>query len=162
MTTIEIIKLGQRYLSLWPEKKELTMYFADYKVVQSARFICKYFPALALFTFMMQFYFSSGLYAGIGFDTLSTDNILSALGQALFYGVFIGSLPIQALVIVGVKADKFLPPSLASWYREGIEKMKSANNGQSIDPVVSKLATYKPRYIDLAQLLQLTFLAAKK
>jgi len=64
--------------------------------------------------------------------------------------MFILSMPVQALVILGVKADKFLPPTLASWYKEGVAKFNE--NGGSI-----KLSVHKPRYIDLAYLLNVTY-----
>lgn len=153
LSVVQIIKLGQQYLKLWPEKPELARYFSDYKSVQSARFVCRYFPALALFTFIMQVYVGSGLPFGEG----SIAAAANTLGVALVYGLFILSIPVQALVILGVKADKFLPPSLASWYREGLEKAKEKNNQEQF----SKLAVYKPRFIDLAQLLQLTFAQSK-
>jgi len=149
LSVVQLIKLGQRYLNFWPEKPELSHYFSDYRSIQVARFVCRYFPALALFTVIIQVYFGSGYPLGQG----SIDGVANALGQALVYGLFILSLPIQALVILGVKADKFLPPSLASWYRSGLEKAKEQK--QKIN--LSELTIYKPRYIDLAQLLQLTF-----
>jgi uncharacterized membrane protein YfbV (UPF0208 family) len=127
----------------------------------------------------MQLYFSSGLFFGqevVG--QVAINNALSALPQALVYGLFLLSLPIQALVVSGVKADKLLPPALASWYRSGLEKAKQQsamkesdvdsgfynhNNKKSDDDInrhtINKLTIYKPRYIDLAQLLQLTFSA---
>ncbi|GAA6172687.1 terminus macrodomain insulation protein YfbV [Colwellia sp. KU-HH00111] len=149
LSVVDLIKLGQRYCKLWPEKAELAKYFADYSAVQSARFVCRYFPALALFTFIMQLYFASGYFTGSG----SVNNAINALPQALVYGLFILSIPVQALVVLGVKADKFLPPSLASWYRSGIEKVKEQGNHSKFN----ELSLSKPKYIDLAQLLQLTF-----
>ena len=149
LSVVELIKLGQRYIKLWPEKAELAKYFADYHAVQSARFVCRYFPALALFTFIMQLYFASGYINGAG----NINNAMGALPQALVYGLFLISIPVQALVVLGVKADKFLPPSLASWYRTGLEKAKE----QSSERKITDLTVSKPRYIDLAQLLQLTF-----
>jgi len=151
MNVVEIIKLGQRYLKLWPEKSELGQYFDDYQAVQSGRFVCRYFPALALFTFIMQLYVSSGYPVGSG----SIDKALMALPQALVYGLFLVSIPVQALVLSGVKADKFLPPSLASWYRESINKAKEQNSASISSEI--KAQTSKPRYIDLAQLLSVTF-----
>lgn len=149
LSVVELIKLGQKYINFWPEKIELAQYFADYRAVQSARFVCRYFPALALFTFIMQLYFASGFISGVG----SMNNAMIALPQALVYGLLLLTIPVQALVVLGVKADKFLPPSLASWYRTGLEKVKEQNkHGNYTDLTVSK-----PRYIDLAQLLQLTF-----
>lgn len=167
MTVVQLIKLGQKYLQLWPNKPELARYFIDYKAVQTCRFVCRYFPALALFTFIMQLYFASGLPLGQG----SVSNALNALPHALVYGLFILTMPVQALVISGVKADKLLPPSLASWYRSGLTKAKRQGEqilaGKLITPEnkrtaesINKLAVYKPRYIDLARLLNLTFYTA--
>ncbi len=149
LSVIELIKLGQQYVNFWPEKAELAQYFSDYRAVQSARFVCRYFPALALFTFIMQLYFASGYFTGAG----SINSAMSALPQALVYGLFLLSIPVQTLVILGVKADKFLPPSLASWYRAGLEKAKEQGSQNKL----TDLTVSKPRYIDLAQLLQLTF-----
>jgi len=178
ISVIQLIKLGQKYLSLWPERTELANYFVDYRAVQSARFVCRYFPALAIFIVLMQLYFASGLFYDK--DILSQviiDKVFLAMPKALFYGLFLLSLPIQALVISGVKADKLLPPSLASWYRSGLDKAKQKSALQNrpdqvkqghyeSHPLVAEqdnmktinqMAIYKPRYIDLAQLLQLTF-----
>ena len=154
LSVVQIIKLGQQYIRFWPEKAELANYFADYRAVQSARFVCRYFPALALFIFIMQLYFSSGLFFGSG----SISNMLNALPQALIFGLLLLSIPVQSLVVLGVKADKFLPPSLASWYRSGLEKAKEQGSHNQL----TNLTIYKPRYIDLAQLLQLTFSAKNK
>ncbi len=164
ISVVQLIKLGQKYLSLWPDKPELTQYFEDYRGVQSARFVCRYFPALAMFTVIMQLYIASGYPLGQG----SIGNALNALPQALVYGLFLLSMPVQALVFSGVKADKLLPPPLASWYHSGLEKVKQQiaeqrerNNGYNNDSAIDNLAKYKPRYIDLAQLLQLTFATTK-
>jgi uncharacterized membrane protein YfbV (UPF0208 family) len=164
ISVVQLIQLGRKYLSLWPDKPELTHYFEDYRSVQSARFVCRYFPALAMFTVIMQLYVASGYPLGQG----SINNAINALPQALVYGLFLLSLPVQALVFSGVKADKLLPPSLASWYQSSVEKVKQQgkehfseqgkqSNGHKNDNAIANLATYKPRYIDLAQLLQLTY-----
>lgn len=149
LSVVQLIKLGQKYIKFWPEKAELARYFTEYRAVQSARFVCRTFPALALFIFTMQLYFSSGFFLGSG----SINNVLNALPQALVYGLFFLSIPVQALVILGVKADKLLPPSLASWYRSGLEKAKEQGSQNKL----TDLAVAKPRYIDLAKLLQLTY-----
>jgi len=60
------------------------------------------------------------------------------------------SFPIQTLVILGVKADKYLPPSLENWYRESLARI----NEQGGD---LKLSANKPRYLDLAKLLHLSY-----
>lgn len=149
LSVVQLIKLGQKYINFWPEKAELSRYFSDYQAVQSARFVCRYFPALALFIFIMQLYFSSGFFLGSG----SVTNVINALPQALVYGMFLLSIPVQALVVLGVKADKLLPPSLASWYRSGLDKAKEQGSQNKL----ADLTIAKPRYIDLAKLLQLTF-----
>ena len=153
ISVVQLIKLGQKYCNYWPEKAELAKYFAEYRAVQSARFVCRYFPALALFTVVMQLYLSSGFMTGSG----NINNALNALPTALVYGIFLISIPIQSLVMLGVKADKFLPPSLASWYRSGLEKAKEQGSINQL----KDLAISRPKYIDLAKLLQLTF-ASKK
>ncbi len=163
LSVIQLIKLGKEYLSIWPNKPELLQYFEEYRSVKIARFICNYFPGLAIFIVVMQLYVASGFAIGQG----SISNALNALPVALVYGLFLLSMPIQALVFSGVKADKLLPPSLASWYLSGLERIKHQehhNNSQNrryqpnaMKPSISKLAIYKPRYIDLAKLLQLTF-----
>ncbi|TMM44840.1 DUF412 domain-containing protein [Colwellia ponticola] len=169
LSVVQLIKLGQKYLSLWPEKPELRNYFEEYQGVQSARFVCRYFPALALFTVIMQLYLTSGYHLGQG----SVSHAIDALPQALVYGLFLLSLPIQALVFSGVKADKLLSPSLASWYHSRLAKIKQQGNQSDAkqgdyssttgdnNNALANLATYKPRYIDLAQLLQLTYPNAK-
>jgi hypothetical protein len=137
MSVFEIIKLGRKYLQLWPEKVELASYFEEYRAIQVSRLVCKYLPGLTLFIFIIQLYFG-------GFN---------ALPQAIVYALFILSIPVQALVILGIKADKFLPPGLASWYKEAVAKMNQ-QGGQI------KLSLTKPRYLDLASLLNSSYSSA--
>jgi hypothetical protein len=137
MSVFEIIKLGRKYLQLWPEKVELASYFEEYRAIQVSRLVCKYLPGLTLFIFIIQLYFG-------GFH---------ALPQAIVYALFILSIPVQALVILGIKADKFLPPGLASWYKEAVAKMNQ-QGGQI------KLSLTKPRYLDLASLLNSSYSSA--
>jgi len=134
MSAFEIIKLGRKYMMLWPERSELGNYFSDYRAVQVGRFIYRYFPSLAVLSVVGQLYFGS----------------YTMLSQALFYGVFMLSMPVQALILLGLKADKFLPPSLSSWYKEGVAKINE--QGGHI-----KLSIHKPRYLDLAQLLNISY-----
>jgi len=140
MSVVDIIKLGRKYMNLWPQRVELASYFSEYRVVQVGRFACRYLPGLAVFIFIMQLYLGS----------------ISVLPQAVVYSLFILSIPVQALVTLGVKADKFLPPGLASWYKEGVAKVNESG-GQI------KLSVHKPRYLDLAMLLNVTYtsMAAK-
>ena len=134
MSIFEIIKLGQKYMKLWPNKVVLVNYFAEYRAVQISRFVCRYFPVIAIVTFILQLYMGASV----------------ILPQALVYAIFILSMPVQALIMLGVKADKFLPPTLASWYKEGVARVNES--GGDI-----KLSLQKPRYFDLAHLLNLTY-----
>jgi hypothetical protein len=134
MSVFEIIKLGKKYMTLMPNRAELAQYFSDYSVIHISRFVCRYFPALAVIIFVSQIALGS----------------LSVLPQAVVYALFILSMPVQALVILGVKADKVLPPSLSTWYKEGVAKINQ--QGGNI-----KLLMAKPRYIDLAYLLNLSY-----
>ena len=134
MSVVEIIKLGQKYMKLWPKRPELANYFAEYRTVQFARVVCQTFPALAVISAVLPLYLE----------------IPISLGQIAFYFIFILSMPIQALVILGVKADKYLTPSLATWYKEGVARVNE--QGGNV-----KLSVHKPRYLDLAQLLNITY-----
>ncbi|MBL4910214.1 MAG: DUF412 family protein [Alteromonadaceae bacterium] len=134
MSVFQLIQLGRKYLQLWPHKAELSSYFSEYQIIVFSRFVFRYFPALAIFTLLLPIIFS----------------VQGAYPQNFFYALFIASIPVQALVILGVKADKFLPPSLASWYKEGVARVNE--QGGKI-----KLSLNKPRYLDLAQLLNLSY-----
>jgi uncharacterized membrane protein YfbV (UPF0208 family) len=134
LSVFEIIRLGRKYMHLWPERTELEQYFADYQAVKMSRLVCQIMPGLALFCFIVQLYLGS----------------MAVLPQALLYSLFILSFPLQALMFMGVKADKFLPPALASWYKESVAKVNQSGGGV-------KLSTQRPRYLDLASLLNLTF-----
>ena len=134
MNVVEIIKLGQKYKQLWPEKVELASYFEEYRSIQVSRLVCRYLPGVALFVFIMQLYLGG----------------IQQLPQSIVYAFFILSIPLQALVMLGVKADKYLPPALANWYKEGVAKINQS--GGDI-----KLSVEKPRYFDLAQLLNVSY-----
>ena len=133
ISVVELIKLGRKYMELWPQKAELGNYFAEYQAVKMSRLAFRYLPGIALFSFIMQIYLGS----------------FALLPQAMVYSLFILTLPVQALLMLGVKADKFLPVSLASWYKESVTRVNEA--GGSI-----KLSVHKPRFIDLAMLLNIS------
>jgi len=134
MSVVELIKLGRKYMQLWPQQAELGNYFAEYQAVQISRLAFRYLPGIAVFSFVMQLYLGS----------------MTLLPQALVYSLFIISIPVQALLMLGLKADKFLPIALASWYKESVAKVNEA--GGSI-----KLSVHKPRFIDLAKLLNISY-----
>ena len=54
MSLFEIIKLGQKYMKLWPNKAVLVNYFTEYRAVQISRLLCRYMPSIALITFVVQ------------------------------------------------------------------------------------------------------------
>jgi len=134
MSVYQLMQLGRKYLQLWPQRAELASYFSEYQIIVFSRFVFRYFPALAVLTVLLPLVF----------------NVYDAYPQTFFYALFIASIPVQSLVILGVKADKFLPPSLASWYKESVAKVNE-QGGQI------KLSLHKPRYLDLAQLLNLSY-----
>ena len=134
-----LIKLGYQYMKLWPKRPELSEYFAEYRTVQFARLVVNVSPGLAVCCLVLQL-------------SLQTSN---ALAMALFYAILLLSMPIQALVMLGVNADKVLPPSLASWYKQGVARFNE--QGGNI-----KLSTAKPKYLDLAKLLNITYYQSRK
>ena len=134
MSVIEIFQLGRRYMDLWPNKAELNHYFDEYRAVQMGRMVYRYLPGVALFVLIMQLY--------VGGSEL--------LAQALVYFFFLLSIPVQAVVMLGVKADKFLPPALADWYKKGVAKVNEEQGA-------IKLSLNKPRYLDLATLLNVSY-----
>lgn len=134
MSLSQIIQLGRRYLKRWPERAELSQYFREYHQVVVARFVCKYAIHFAGVIVVLPIAFSS----------------YALLPQAAVSAVFVLSMPIQAYIMLGLQADKLLPPGLASWYKEGVAKF----NQQGGD---IKLSTAKPKYFDLVELLNVTF-----
>lgn len=133
MTLLEIILLGRKYLNLWPESGELTHYFAEYRSICVSRFVCRYSIFFAVFIIALPY----------------AANIHSYLNQSIVSALFILSMPIQAYIILGVQADKYLPPSLASWYRESVAKVKEQGD--------LKLTVSNPKYLDLVTLLNLSY-----
>ena len=133
MTLLEIILLGRKYLSLWPERKELINYFAEYHSILVSRFVCRYSKFFGVFIIALPY----------------AANIFSYLNQSIVSALFILSMPIQVYIMLGLQADKYLPPSLASWYREGVAKVKESSD--------IKLTVSNPKYLDLVNLLNLSY-----
>ena len=128
------VKQGRQYINLWPQRPELIQYFSEYRAVLVSRFVLKYGAILALVAFLMPILF-------IGIEQLK---------QSLVYSLFIGSLPVQALFLMNNKSKEKLPPSLASWYRSGVEKLKVHNNA-------GELMINNPTFLDLAKLLNISY-----
>jgi uncharacterized membrane protein YfbV (UPF0208 family) len=137
MNLLDIIFLGRRYLKLWPEKTELLNFFAEYRQVLIGRMVCRYSAHFAALIFALPF----ALPLPVDSDYFIQNTLVVSL--------FILSLPVQVYIILGLQADKYLPPSLAKWYKEGISNIDQNNTAV-------KLTTGKPKYFDLVQLLNLS------
>ncbi|WP_371372556.1 terminus macrodomain insulation protein YfbV [Thalassotalea aquiviva] len=129
------LKDGAKYIRLWPNTPELANYFAEYNAVVGSRFVLKYCPPLALLAIILPIMF-------LGPDFLS---------QALVYGIFIASLPVQALFLMAKKSKEHLPLALASWYRQGVEKLNQHQQQNKLTLV------QKPTFMDLAKLLDYSY-----
>lgn len=134
MSLLQIILLGRKYLALWPERAELMQYFSEYYAIAMSRFVCRYSLHFAVLVFALPF----------------VTNATDYLGQSVACSVLIASFPVQAYIILGLQADKFLPPGLAAWYKEGVARVNES--GGDI-----RLSAHKPKYFDLVQLLNLSF-----
>ncbi|TRX56720.1 terminus macrodomain insulation protein YfbV [Thalassomonas sp. M1454] len=131
------LKQGKEYIDLWPLRPELSNYFSEYQAIVASRFVLKHCPYLALVAFILPLF-------AFGVDKLTV---------ALFYGVCIASMPVQALFFMAKKSREPLPPALARWYREGVEKIKI----QTLE-LEEKFSTQKPTFNDLAKLLNYSYL----
>ena len=130
------VKQGKEYVDLWPQKPELTNYFSEYRAVIVSRFLFKYGAPLALVALLMPIL------------TIGTEQIK----QGIVYGLFMATLPVQALFMMYKKSEEKLPPSLASWYREGVEKIKQQ------EPMSEQsLSVNQPKFLDLAKLLNISY-----
>lgn len=134
MSLLQVIILGRKYLTLWPEHIELQQYFAEYHAVAISRFVCRFSLHFAVLILVLPF----------------AANATEYLSQSIASSIFIASMPIQAYIILGIQADKFLPPGLATWYKEGVARMNE--QGGNI-----KLSSNKPKYFDLVELLNLSY-----
>ncbi|MGJ8694041.1 MAG: terminus macrodomain insulation protein YfbV [Thalassotalea sp.] len=134
MTLLQVIQLGRKYLKLWPERTELLQFFAEYRQITVSRFVCRYSWHFAALIIALPF--------AASLPEMFSNSLVSAL--------FISSMPLQVYIMLGLQADKFLPPSLASWYREGVAKINQ--QGGSI-----KLSVTNPKYIDLVNLLDISY-----
>lgn len=134
ISLLQLIQLGRQYLKLWPERAELMQYFAEYRQVSICRFVCRYSLHFAVLVVALPY--------------AANANFL--LSQALVSAIFILSMPLQTYIMMGLQADKYLPPALAAWYKEGVAKI----NQQGGDV---KLSVNKPKYFDLVNLLNLSY-----
>lgn len=128
------IKNGQKYMDLWPIRKELTPLFPEQRIIKATRFGVKVMPAVAAISVLTQMAFSNA----------------QAMPQAIVIALFAISLPLQGMWWLGNRANTKLPPALAVWYRELHQKI--VETGYALEPVKSK-----PRYKELAVVLNRAF-----
>ncbi|EJN6826890.1 hypothetical protein ATY35_01885 [Vibrio cidicii] len=125
---------GQKYMDIWPMRKELNAIFPDQRIIKATRFGVKVMPAIAAISLLTQ----------MAFDNYQ------ALPQAIVVALFALSMPLQGMWWLGNRSNTQLPPALASWYRELHQKI--VETGFALEPLKSR-----PRYKELAQILNRAF-----
>ncbi|MBE3653654.1 hypothetical protein BOO92_07510 [Vibrio navarrensis] len=125
---------GQKYMDIWPMRKELNAIFPDQRIIKATRFGVKVMPAIAAISLLTQ----------MAFDNYQ------ALPQAIVVALFALSMPLQGMWWLGNRSNTQLPPALASWYRELHHKI--VETGFALEPLKSR-----PRYKELAQILNRAF-----
>ncbi|WP_371185360.1 terminus macrodomain insulation protein YfbV [Thalassotalea maritima] len=138
-TVADTYKLGRDYIKAWPERPELGNYFSQYQAVMMSRFVIKYAYSLALLATILPLMF-------IGIEQLRV---------AIFYGLFIASMPVQAVFLMAKQAKQRLPQALAIWYRQGLEKLQLQIKDKGQQHI--KLKQSRPTYYDLAKLLNYSY-----
>ncbi len=135
------LKLGNDYVKLWPERVELGRYFSQYQAVVACRFTKKYCLPLALIVLFVPI-------MAFGSEYLNTSSV---------YALFIASLPIQALLFMANQSKQTLPPSLANWYKQGVERIQQhADESGKVN-----FKRVKPSFMDLAKLLDYSYKTMK-
>ncbi|CAM2834873.1 terminus macrodomain insulation protein YfbV [Vibrio diazotrophicus] len=131
---IHSLKDGQKYMQVWPMRKELNLLFPESRIIKATRFGIKVMPAVAAISVLTQMSFQN----------------VQAMPQAVVVALFAISLPLQGMWWLGNRANTQLPPALAGWYREIHAKI--AETGSALEPIKSK-----PRYKELAMVLNRAF-----
>ncbi|KOO03688.1 terminus macrodomain insulation protein YfbV [Vibrio nereis] len=131
---VHSLRNGQKYMDIWPMRKELNLLFPEQRIIKATRFGIKVMPAIAAISVLTQMVF----------------NNYQSMPQAVIIALFAISMPIQGIWWLGNRANTQLPPSLASWYREIHHKI--VESGFALEPVKSR-----PRYKELAQVLNRAF-----
>ncbi|GLT16569.1 UPF0208 membrane protein [Vibrio zhanjiangensis] len=125
---------GQKYMDIWPMRKELSVLFPEQRIIKATKFGAKAMPAIAAISVLTQMVF----------------NNYQSMPQAVVVALFAISLPIQGMWWLGSRSNTQLPPALAGWYREIHQKI--AESGFALEPIKNK-----PRYKELAQILNRAF-----
>ncbi|MEH0665710.1 DUF412 domain-containing protein [Vibrio scophthalmi] len=131
---IHSLRDGQKYMEIWPMRKELNMLFPEQRIIKATRFGVKVMPAIAAISVLTQMAF----------------NNYQAMPQAVIIALFAISMPIQGMWWLGNRSNTVLPPALAGWYREIHQKI--VDSGGALEPMKSR-----PRYKELARLLNRAF-----
>ncbi|CAM2967629.1 MULTISPECIES: terminus macrodomain insulation protein YfbV [Vibrio] len=125
---------GQKYMEIWPTRKELNLLFPEQRIIKATKFGVKVMPAIAAISVLTQMAF----------------NNYTAMPQAVIIALFAISMPIHGMWWLGNRANTQLPPALAGWYRELHQKI--VESGCALEPLKSR-----PRYKELAQILNRAF-----
>ncbi|MDN3610368.1 terminus macrodomain insulation protein YfbV [Vibrio ostreicida] len=125
---------GQKYMEIWPMRKELNMLFPEQRIVKATKFGIKVMPASAAISLLTQMAF----------------NNYQAMPQSIIIALFAITMPIQGMWWLGNRANTQLPPSLAGWYREIHQKI--VESGFALEPLKTR-----PRYKELAKILNRAF-----
>ncbi|SMR98841.1 hypothetical protein VIM7927_00054 [Vibrio mangrovi] len=131
---IHSLRDGQKYMDIWPMRKELAPIFPEQRIIKATRFAVKVMPAVAAISVLTQMTFHNS----------------GAMPQAIVIALFAISLPLQGIWWLGNRANTLLPPSLAGWYRELHQKI--IETGFALEPIKAK-----PRYKELALVLNKAF-----
>lgn len=131
---IHNLRSGQKYMDIWPMRKELSPIFPEHRIIKATRFGIKVMPAVATISLLVQMSFQN----------------MQAMPQAVVIALFAISLPLQGMWWLGNRSNTKLPPALAGWYRELHQKI--LESGFALEPVKPK-----PRYKELAVLLNRAF-----
>lgn len=131
---VHSLRDGQKYMDLWPMRKELNLLFPEQRIIKATRFGIKVMPAIAAISVLTQMVFQNP----------------QAMPQAVVIALFAISLPLQGIWWLGNRANTQLSPALAGWYREIYQKI--VETGFALEPIKSK-----PRYKELAMVLNRAF-----
>ena len=127
---IKLVKLGQRYLSLWPNNKQLGAIFPETRLIVFCVLLQKTVPAIACLSFVVQFSY-------FGQDVVP---------RAIAMSLLIISMPYQGLIWLGYRSQQPLSVALVNWCSDIRTQMIEA--GMNVRPVPSKAS-----YMDMAQIL---------
>lgn len=130
----ETLRDGKEYSEIWPQKAELDVVFPEERVIKLTHYLVSIMPMLAVVTLAFHYQFLGHYY----------------LPQGLAWAGIMLSLPVQGLYWLGKRANTELPPGVNAWYRDIYHRMEE----QGVK-LASK--TPKPRYFELARLLQCAF-----